>query len=111
MKPPTVKLVLFSISPQFALFKNVTTWYTCARSTGHRWRKRMVCTSHLIHQKSELHDTNDTHGYDLRHGDFTIAVGREPEKIYSTTVHEAAHVRYDNMRHFGTEEENQKVAE
>ncbi len=53
---------------------------------------------------------NDRHGYDLKHRDLALATGRTPEQVYSSTVHESAHVRWDNMKNFGTEEDKQRVA-
>jgi hypothetical protein len=54
---------------------------------------------------------NDRHGYDLKQRDLALATGRTSKQIYSSAVHESAHVRWDNMKNFGTEEDKQKVAD
>ncbi|GEM_PF-1452715 len=57
----------------------------------------------------EILDANEEHGYGLERKDLALATGRTPEDVYSTAVHEAAHAKWDNMQHFGSEEDKQKV--
>jgi hypothetical protein len=58
---------------------------------------------------SGLQRINDLYGQDIRKMDLAIAVGRTPEEIHSTAVHEAAHVRWDSIKQSGTSEQRDAI--